>query len=704
MSVVTKSSGRQLPHLRGKFGSQLLLTAVLVFAGYYLSAKLGLALTFKPHPVSILWPPNALLSAALLLSPKRIWPAVLAAAFVAHGIVQLESEIPLRMIVSWFASNSFEAILGASLVRSLNERSPQLDNVWGTMVFCAIIGFFAPFVSSFLDAAFVKLNTWGQGTYWDVWRIRFTSNMLAALMVVPLVLTWAKQGAPEIAAKIQNSVEIALLFSGLTIVCFGVFFHATTGIDAAFLLLPLPFMLWAALRFGSWGAATASSVLSFMVIWSAAHGHGPFSIGTPEQNVLAIQIFLITFCLTFLLLAAVVEERARATSELAESERRYREAAATAVAERVRMENALNERDARISLATESANLALWAYQPETDTIWMSDKGKIIYGFEQSEALSPVSLLSCVHPDDVENIKRAFDPGSFAQSWEIEHRLLRRGGGIRWVITRGRHVVDDKGTLLEIIGVTFDVTAQKEAAAQLQASREEVAHLSRVAMMAEISTSLAHELTQPLAAIMSNAEAGQRMLQVAQHRLHEFHSLLSDIASDASRAGEVVHGIRRMVKKTSRQRTPENLNDVVESTLRILRPEALLNSCELKAKLEPNLPVVEADPVEIQQVLVNLIINSIEATRCKPSNQRKVVITTQRKNETEIEIAVRDSGLGLANEAQAKVFEQFYSTKSEGLGMGLAISRSIVEAHKGMIGAENVQTGGARFYFTLPIT
>jgi C4-dicarboxylate-specific signal transduction histidine kinase len=333
----------------------------------------------------------------------------------------------------------------------------------------------------------------------------------------------------------------------------------------------------------------------------------------------------------------------------------------------------------------------------------MSDQGKIIYGFKQSDAISVASLLSCVHHDDVDSLRRAFDSAGFPENIEIEHRLLKGSEEVRWVITRGRHVFDEKGALLEVIGVTFDVTAQKEAAAQLQASREEVAHLSRIAMMAEIATSLAHELTQPLTAIMSNAEAGQRMLEERKLNLHEFGQLLLDIRNDVSRAGEVVHGIRRMVKKTLTQRVSIDLNSLVQTTLPILRPEALLNSCELKAKLEPNLPAVEADPVGIQQVLVNLIINSIEATRHKPSGQRKVVITTQRKSETEIELGVRDSGPGIPEEARGKVFEQFFTTKSEGLGMGLAISRSIVEAHKGSIGAENMQSGGARFYFTLPV-
>jgi signal transduction histidine kinase len=180
--------------------------------------------------------------------------------------------------------------------------------------------------------------------------------------------------------------------------------------------------------------------------------------------------------------------------------------------------------------------------------------------------------------------------------------------------------------------------------------------------------------------------------------------LLADVKADVQRAGDVVHGIRRMIKKGKTVRRPINMNELVRQVMRILNPEALLNSCELKTALEPNLPTVEGDPVEIQQVLVNLVINSIEAMQYTPSEKRQVVVSSQRTSGNAIEVSVQDKGYGLTEEMRTRLFEQFFTTKSEGLGLGLAISRSIVEAHKGKIAAENVKGGGARFYFTLPIT
>jgi C4-dicarboxylate-specific signal transduction histidine kinase len=239
-------------------------------------------------------------------------------------------------------------------------------------------------------------------------------------------------------------------------------------------------------------------------------------------------------------------------------------------------------------------------------------------------------------------VEGAFRQKDLKDTFEIEHRLMRQNGDISWVITRGRYLLGGEREILELIGVTIDVTAQKQAAAQLQANREEIAHLSRVALMGEIAVSLAHELTQPLTAIMSNADVGRRLLRRNPPDLQEFRQLLTDVKADVRRAGDVVHGIRRMVKKGKTVRIPINLNEVVTGILRILNPEALLNSCELKTALEPNLPMVDGDPVELQQVLVNLIVNSIEAMHRTPSDARKVLISTQCNGSDRIEVSIRD--------------------------------------------------------------
>jgi integral membrane sensor domain MASE1 len=167
-----------------------------------------------------------------------------------------------------------------------------------------------PFLSSFLDAAFVKWNHLGQDSYWELVRIRFSSNVLAALIVVPLIVTWATDGILALrTARVSRYLEACVLFFGLFLVNQAVLYEFGSGADTALLFLPLPFLLWAAVRFGSLGASSAMSIIGFLAIWSGSHGHGPFSGGTAEQNALSIQIFLIVLAIPMLFLAAVIEER-----------------------------------------------------------------------------------------------------------------------------------------------------------------------------------------------------------------------------------------------------------------------------------------------------------------------------------------------------------------------------------------------------------
>jgi two-component system sensor kinase FixL len=219
-----------------------------------------------------------------------------------------------------------------------------------------------------------------------------------------------------------------------------------------------------------------------------------------------------------------------------------------------------------------------------------------------------------------------------------------------------------------------------------------------------MATSIAHELNQPLSGIISNASAGQRFIDRGNVDLGELRELLADIVADARRAGDVIHGIRGMIKKEQTGRHRINLNDVVTNVAQLIRADALLHASELKTSLEANLPIVEADPVQIQQVLINLVVNAFDAMRETPESKRKVEITTQESGDGAVRVSVRDYGVGISEETRSRLFEQFFTTKPDGLGMGLPIVRSIVEAHAGIMEAENAEGGGARFHFTLPMS
>ena len=654
-------------------------TALLVALAYYLGAKIGFALTLRPHPISVLWPPNSILLAALLLTPVRVWWVILLAAFPAHLAAQMQSNVPPTMILCWFISNSCEALIGAGCVRYLIDRPVRFDRLGNVGIFIFFAAFLAPFLSSFVDAAFVAINHFGGDSYWQVWRIRFTSNILAALTLAPLIVTWVADGIAWL-WKIRRArfVEAALLLVGLLSVNTIVFYKLGPTADSALLYLPLPFLIWAAVRFGSRGASAAICTLTFLAIWSAGHGYGPFSTRSAEENALSIQMFLIVMSVPLLLLAGVIEERSKGATTL-------------------------REREERISLAAESANLAFWSINFERKETWMSDKGRAIFNFGPDEGFSRELFLSRVHPEDRNNVEEAIErtrPES--QTFEIEYRLLRPDGDIRWLISRGRYGYNDRGGVSEIIGVAIDITAQVKANLQLRLQREEMARMSRVSSMGELTTSLAHELNQPLTAIASNVAAGRRFLAQRSPDLAMFKELLDDVAADARRAGDIIHGIHHFVRKSVGVRRAVNLNEIIREVLRLLHSDLLGRGTAIETQLAPSLPSVDANAVQLQQVLLNLVMNSLEAMQSIPIAKRRIVISTKCEDTLSILVSVRDYGSGLPKKNLDKVFMDFYSTKKNGMGMGLTIVRSIVEAHGGKLNAENGDEG-ARFFFRLPI-
>ena len=800
-----QSAARNVNSFSAPFDWRLPVIGLCVFAGYYLGAKIGFALTFHPYPVSVLWPPNSILVAALLLTPVRIWWFVLLAAFPAHCATQLQSHVPPLMILCWFVSNSSEALIGASLTRYLVRGPIQFTSLRNAGIFCLCVVFAGPFFSSFLDAAFVRWNAWGHGSYWELIRIRFFSNALAALIVAPLIVTWATKGILAVrTAGRAYLLEACLLLFGLLSISFAVLYQFGPGADSALLFLTLPFLLWSAARFGSLGTSTALSIVGFLAIWSGSHGHGPFSGGTAEQNTLSIQIFLIVLSIPMLFLAAVIEERATGETERRESESRFRIVADAApvliwmagvdklctffnkpwlkftgrtleqelgngwaegvhpddlqkclkiyneafdarepfvmqyrlkrydgeyrwlsdqgvarrdargnfagyigscvdVTELLNKERVLREFEERVVLAAEAAHLGVWEMDTTTYELWMSDGARTLFQFDSETSLDHARVQDRVHPEDRalrdSAIKHAIETQGH---YEIEYRASLPDGTLRWIGSSGRCVAGENDTGTRLIAVSVDITPRKVAEADALRHREELGHMSRVAAMGELTASIAHELNQPLAGIASNASAGQRFIDRGDIDLNELRDLLGDITDDARRAGDVIRDIQNMVRKGVSARQAVNLNDLVIKVARMVNPNAMLQSCQLETLLEPNLPAIDADPIQLQQVLLNLVINAFDAVRDMPVSNRKVVIATERNSDGAICASVRDYGVGIPAEAVERVFEQFFTTKPKGLGIGLAIVRSIVQSHGGTIVAENANGGGARFYFTLP--
>jgi len=222
-------------------------------------------------------------------------------------------------------------------------------------------------------------------------------------------------------------------------------------------------------------------------------------------------------------------------------------------------------------------------------------------------------------------------------------------------------------------------------------------------LLGEMTASLAHELNQPLAAIVNNATAAMQYLEQSRLNPEQLREILNDVVGDGRRACDIMQNVRSAIKKGGAIRGEINLNDVVKAVAHMVQPDAAAQSCKIELHLTQDLPAVEGDPTQIQQVLINLALNALDAMRDVAPSRRVVDIATDSNGDGTIGVAVRDYGSGISETTHERLFEQFFTTKDDGLGMGLAIVRSIIEAHGGIVAAENANGGGARFYFRLPI-
>ena len=357
----------------------------------------------------------------------------------------------------------------------------------------------------------------------------------------------------------------------------------------------------------------------------------------------------------------------------------------------------------KFRLAVEASPIGIVLVNDKGRIVLVNAQAEKLFGYAREEIMNqPVEILvperfRGAHPGHRARFLVAPEARAMGAGREL---FARRRDDSEFPVEIGLNPIKTSDGML-VLAAIVDISARKQAELDAQRHRSELAHLSRVSSMGEMAASLAHELNQPLAGIVSNAAAGQRFIDHGNITLPELRELLVDISADGRRASEVVRGIRSMVKKGAMIRQQINLNDVVEKVVRIVSPDALLRACEVKTSLEPTLPAIEGDPIQLQQVLLNLVINAFDAMRDTPAANRKVEITTEWNGDSAIRTTVRDYGVGISEETRERLFDPFFTTKAEGLGMGLAIVRSIVESHASKIVAENVEGGGARFHFSL---
>jgi PAS domain S-box-containing protein len=775
---------------------QKLLGPLIVCVAYFLGAKLGFALKLHPYPISTMWPPNSILLAALLLAPTRSWWILLLAALPAHVVVQLTNGVPVPMLLGWFVSNCSEALIGAALVRRLTTGPLRFDDSRHVGVF-VLAGTLGVTLSCFLDAGFVTLVGWGEGTYWGLWTSRFFANLLAELTLVPMIVAWVRTDREALwRLSPARLAELGVLMIALLAVSIPVFNWQRTGPEsiAALLYAPLPFLIWAAVRFGARGTSTATLTVALLAIWGAMHRLGPFVGNVPRDNAMSIQLFLIFTSVPLMLLSAFVQERRRA--------------------ERAAI---LNEES--LKLALDAAQMSIWDWSiAGDDATWPRETSRIPFGL----------ILRVVHPDDravvAEAVTAAIEKGA---AWDVEFRVAHPDGSVRWVMGKGEVLRDEAGTPVRLLGVNVDITDRKRAGEALRASeelfakafrgspeamvitrqsdgriidvnarwetmfgidrglaaermlgefmlgagapdqaalrrlalspgpvrdvelrlrtldgehreaviateaiemgghacfvttirdvterrraereareqRELLTHLSRVAVLGELSGALAHQLSQPLTAILSNAQAARRILARDPVDLDEIRAIVEDIVGDDRRAGEVIRRLRAMFKRGESNRQLLDLNELAGEVLGFAHSDLLTRHVQVTTRLASDLPKVRGDSIQLQQVLLNLVVNACEAMTANEPHDRSLVIETAVIDQDMVGISVLDNGNGIPVDVLDQLFEPFVTTKQQGLGLGLTICRSIAGAHGGHLWAGNNADRGSAFRLVLP--
>ncbi len=388
-----------------------------------------------------------------------------------------------------------------------------------------------------------------------------------------------------------------------------------------------------------------------------------------------------------------------------ERERKAREIRAADLSERLATsEKELRESERRFAIAVEATNLGIWVRDLEHDRTWASDNLRGLLGLTPSESVDGDAVLERIHPEDrsavVRQLRAALNGSSAGES---EFRIEQPGARQRWVtaIWRIEFSADRKPVFIR--AVLLDSTARKQAELDIRQKQREVAHLSRVTMLGALSGSLAHELNQPLTSILSNAQAAQRFLSRKPVDLEELRAIMQDIVDEDKRAGEVIRRLRRLLSTGETQLQAVPVNELVSEVIKLLHSDLVNQGVQIVRDLAPDLPHVVADQVQIQQVLINLVMNAVDAMQGAPRAERRLIVRTGLADSGHVMVSVIDNGSGIAPEHLERLFEPFYTSKAQGMGLGLSICRTLVGACGGRLWGVNNPGEGATFQFTLPI-
>jgi len=514
-------TGRSRPlwnHRKSISPPQTAMFVCLVAALSYLAPRLEGVLMMHPHTIWPLWPGCALLVPVLLLVPRKIWPILLPVALASFALYDLQAGVPLRSIAWFLPADVVQVLIAALCLRYFLGETPELNSVEALAKYLCFAVILAPFTAAFLSAPGIR-----SGGYWNSWGIAFFSEVLAFLTLTPAVLSWVSNGRSWVRKPRSYQLEAATLFAGLGFLSY-LSFTAAVGNSWPVLLYSLvPFLLWAALRFGSIGISSAVIIVAFLSIWGAVHGRGPFLDPVPFNSMLSIQLFLICTATPFMVLAGVVEEHKRDVEALRKTEERFR-------------------------LASRAGKMFAYEWDVATDVMVRTSGSAEILGMVPGVSTIGEELLTNVHADDLERLKYAIrELRPEKPNLQITYRMVRADGTVIWVERNSRAQFDEQGKMLRMIGMVADVTARVRAERELSELSGRLIH-AQEEERARIARELHDDLGQRMALLQINVERFKHetaeLPSKARRELNNIVELTSECSSELHDISHQLHPSR----------------------------------------------------------------------------------------------------------------------------------------------------------------
>ena len=581
--------------------------------------EVGSLLRYPDIGSAVLFPPYAALTAALTVSKRRNWIWFILADSIAHFVTHWP-QWPVRWVLLAGAANIARALTAAVLLNRLLPDPPRLESLRALLFFVVSAVLIAPVVGAAMGAANVVLNGATQ-TYWQVWTGWFVSNALTGLTMLPaLIPAFAyATGRYRLLWDRTRVIEALLLAGTLAATCA---FAFLTGIGRGHLALPLyaplPVLMWAALRFGWAGAGVTLTAVTFAAIWSVDRGTGPFLAGGPDDNVLGLQIYVSLTAVPVLCLAATATARDRAAH--------LHRALLASLQDHV----AILDANGVVLQANDSWRR--FAETSDAQSFHHASSGDHYLAVCRSSANGGDATAASVLTGVTSVLMRE------RRRFEIEYE--HQHGGRREACMMSVEALErpDGGAVV----TRANVTARRQAQIEIEEQRRELSRLARVAVLGQLSGAFAHELNQPLTAILSNAEAARHSLRRQPPDVEFLAAILRDIIVDNKRAASVIDRLRALLKRGDQRLqlidTPRLIGEVVT----LARTELITRQVEVTAHVDPGLPSLWGDKVQLQQVFLNLVLNGCEAMSGIPASSRQLVLTGDVDREGGVHVAVRD--------------------------------------------------------------